>query len=332
MERSQVKASVGGRERAAQLFRSLINSDETVDRFDASYLADAHHVLREVHGVTPAGGGSGQAREAALELVRLAGVADAADWSGLPTALRRLGLQDEDFQPKRADEKTKKRFNYTKAPSWKEGAGVVAGAAPDAVEKIKKLQADYSYHVNKGDKDLEFDALARPETGDPWTPLFQGFIRDRVVRADEPVLTIGPRWAGEIRYFRQVVGFTAAIGLDLFSKDPDLVKVGDMHEMPFPDNHFGLVYQRNTFDKSYDIRRAVDECARVLRPGGVLVTDDCYDYTNGVSELARTNVKHNRWFLRYLGARAGTIFHDRETPAGVDWVALFWQLAVQVKK
>ena len=104
------------------------------------------------------------------------------------------------------------------------------------------------------------------------------------VRADEPVLTIGPRWTGEIDYFRERLGLQGTIGLDLFSPDEELIKVGDMHDMPFEDDTFGLVYQRNTFDKSYDIRAALRECVRVLRDGGVLITDDCYAYTEGVSE------------------------------------------------
>ena len=134
----------------------------------------------------------------------------------------------------------------------------------------------------------------------------------------EPVLTIGPRWTGEIDYFRERIGLKGTIGLDLFSPDDELIKVGDMHEMPFEDETFGLVYQRNTFDKSYDIRAALRECVRVLRDGGVLITDDCYAYTDGVSELSRTSIKHNDQVLRVLGDHVGEVLHDRETDSDED--------------
>jgi len=320
-----------GRARAEELLRVLVRPEEGVDRFDASYLEDLPHLLREVHGLTPGGGGTKEARAALDELLSVAGLLKEAPWTQLPPALRKLGVEDADFSPKKGDMKTKKRFKYVKVASWKEGQDVTVKSTPDAVKKITKIQAEYSLQQG-GNKEIEFDALARPLTGDPWTPLFRRLIEEGTLRADEPVLTIGPRWAGEIRYFRQVVGFRNAIGLDLFSKEPDLVKVGDMHAMPFPDNHFGLVYQRNTFDKSYDIRKAIGECVRVLRPGGVLVSDDCMGYTHGVEELARTNMRSNRWMIRFLGDRVAKVLYDRETPSGEEWFERIGQVAVQIKK
>ena len=44
-----------------------------------------------------------------------------------------------------------------------------------------------------------------------------------LVGADEPVLTIGPRWVGEIHYFRERLALKGTIGLDLFSRDEDLI-------------------------------------------------------------------------------------------------------------
>jgi ubiquinone/menaquinone biosynthesis C-methylase UbiE len=102
--------------------------------------------------------------------------------------------------------------------------------------------------------------------------------------------------------------------------------------MPFEAGTFGLVYQRNTFDKSYDIRRVLNECVRVLRDGGVLITDDCYDYTDGVSELARTNIKRNVSLLRVLGSSAGEVLYDREEDSREPWIAKVGQLAVTITK
>ena len=208
---------------------------------------------------------------------------------------------------------------------------MTVGTAPDAVERINKVQEEFSLRSGGARKEVRFDDLSRALTGDPWTPLFRRLIADSVVRADEPVLTLGPRWVGEIHYFRDVIGFKRAIGLDLFSYSSDLVTVGDMHAMPFEDSSFGLIYQRNTFNKSYDIRQALRECVRVLRPGGVLVTDDCLAYTDGVSELARTSIPSNRWVLQFLGDTVAEVLHDVETPSGEVWFATIGQLAVRIK-
>jgi ubiquinone/menaquinone biosynthesis C-methylase UbiE len=105
-----------------------------------------------------------------------------------------------------------------------------------------------------------------------------------------------------------------------------------MHDMPFETDMFGLIYQRNTFDKSYDIRAALRECLRVLRDGGLLITDDCYAYTEGVSELSRTSIKHNRQILRVLEPHVGKVLHDVETPARDHWIERVGQLALTVRK
>lgn len=318
-------------ERACHLLDGLIPRNETVDRFDADYLDDLHHILREEHGIGAASGGTPAQRKAVAELRTIAGLSERAPLSELGPALARAGVPRAGYAPHRADETTKKKFRYAKVPSWKKAKDVTLQQSPDAVETIKKVQIEFSLQQG-GKHGYEFDALARPETGDPWTPFLQGLVQQKVLRADEPALTIGPRWAGEIRYFRQVVGLTGTIGLDLFSHEPDLVKVGDMHKMPFPDSHFGLVYQRNTFNKSYDIRKALLECVRVLRPGGVLVSDDLLGYKIGVTELARTNMKTNRWMVRFLGDHVDKVLYDQETPSGQDWFERVGQVAIRIRK
>jgi SAM-dependent methyltransferase len=126
--------------------------------------------------------------------------------------------------------------------------------------------------------------------------------RARIIDPVSPSLSVGPRWVSEIGFFRQVVGLQNHIGLDLFSDDPDLVVTGDMHAMPFPQDHFQFAFLKNVVDKSYDIRRLVTELFRVLRPGGVVVVDQIcgYGHTN---PLTRTDIQSAanlaRIFRRY---------------------------------
>lgn len=330
-------APLGPETPADEILARLLDRDELIDRFDATYLDDLPEILREVHGVT-----DDNARAHALwpELERLwdcaSRPADAFRIADLQHVLvDEAGVDEARWTPRHAPPEEQRRQKYVRARAFSKAATTRLKGAADrgaAVEAINDLQRDYSAEVNKGRNELAFTELARDETGDPWSPLIKRLRDDGTISADERHLTIGPRWAGEIRYFRDGLGLPQTIGLDLFTNDPELVVVGDMHEMPFEDSSFGLVYQRNTFDKSYDIRRALHECVRVLRSGGVLISDDCYDYVHGVSQLARTNLKRNRQMLRVLGAHAGEVLYDEEPDSNEDWIERCGQLAVTIEK
>jgi hypothetical protein len=328
---------------ADAILERLIDPEEVIDRYDGSYLADLPHILREVHGVTDE-----SARTSPLwpELARLWALTGQPETGfsivALPQLLVDAGVDEARWSPKQVDDGARERLGYygrMKTRRLRKSIGVRLQAlrdatgkgAPDAREQVNTIQKELSLQSG-GKAKVEFEDLARPETGDPWSPLMIRLREESVVGADEPVLTIGPRWVGEIQYFRDHLGLRGTIGLDLFTTDKDLVKVGDMHDMPFEDDTFGLVYQRNTFDKSYDIRGCLRECVRVLRDGGVLITDDCYAYTNGVSELSRTSIKHNRQVVRALGDNAGEILYDAETDSEQDWIKRVGQLAIRIRK
>lgn len=314
----------------------LLDRDRIIDRFDADYLDDLPVLLEELHGITSENARTHARWPDLLELWTAAGRPE-ADFAlhALADAALEAGVDRRRWTPRTNTPEEKKRFKYTRVANWREAAEVrlkEGSRSGEAVDVVNQLQSGYSHEVQGGKFELPFDALERPETGDPWSELIKRLRGDGVISADEEHLTIGPRWVGEIHYFRQGLGLPRTIGLDLFTHDDDLVHVGDMHAMPFEDNRFGLVYQRNTFDKSYDIRTALRECVRVLRDGGVLITDDCYDYTHGVSEMARTNIKHNDQVIRALGEHAGESLYDRETPSEEDWIARVGQLAVRIRK
>lgn len=145
-----------------------------------------------------------------------------------------------------------------------------------------------------------------------WELKLQKWRSARIIDPASPSLSIGPRWVSEIEFFRQVVGLQNHIGLDLFSDNPDLVVTGDMHAMPFPQDHFQFAFLKNVVDKSYDIRRLVAELFRVLRPSGVVVVDQIcgYGHTN---PLTRTDIQSAvnlaRIFRRY-GAVESLVCED----------------------
>ena len=46
--------------------------------------------------------------------------------------------------------------------------------------------------------------------------------------------------------------------------------VADIHQLPFPDQTFGLVLSVSVIDRHFDLVRVIEELYRVLRPGGYL--------------------------------------------------------------
>jgi SAM-dependent methyltransferase len=315
---------------AGLILDRLLDREQLIDRFDASYLDDLPDILRELHGVSDA---DPLANPDVRELWRLTGRREEEfQLAELGPALEQIGVDPGRYSPQRAPKSVQRKHGYGRVKSWRRAMGLRLGrAGGNGRDAVNAIQAEYSVQSG-GDQEVAFTDLARPETGDPWSTLIVGLRESGALDADEPALTIGPRWVGEIDYFRGELGLRGAIGLDLFSPDEELIKVGDMHDMPFEDDTFGLVYQRNTFDKSYDIRAALRECVRVLRDGGVLITDDCYAYTAGVSELSRTSIKHNDQVLRVLGSHVGEVLYDRETDSDEDWIARVGQLAVRISK
>lgn len=56
---------------------------------------------------------------------------------------------------------------------------------------------------------------------------------------------------------------------------------GDYHKLPFPDNTFDCIYAVETLSHAYDLKVAVQELYRVLKPGGLFVAAEYeFDFNN----------------------------------------------------
>ena len=87
---------------------------------------------------------------------------------------------------------------------------------------------------------------------------------------DSRILVIGPRNENDIFALRGL-GFKLKniVGLDLISYS-NYIKLGDMHQIPFPDENFDAVICGWTLSYSTDPYLAADEMLRVTRPGGIV--------------------------------------------------------------
>jgi len=147
----------------------------------------------------------------------------------------------------------------------------------------------------------------------PWTYLVRREVRRKNLHPEDPVICIGNRWVGEIRYFRENLGLKKTMGVDLFSTAPDLVVAADMHDMPFADNSIKMVFNRGLINKSYDVRLFVREMLRVLTPDGFLIVETPGPYEWGVTRLGRTDIKSVQNLLRLLRGKVRRVIYADET-------------------
>ena len=95
--------------------------------------------------------------------------------------------------------------------------------------------------------------------------------------AQMKVLAVGPRTEAEI-FALMAAGVPPENirGLDLISYSP-LVDLGDMHDMPYPDDTFGVVILGWVLGYSNDNARVAAEVLRVAQPGALIAIGHEYD-------------------------------------------------------
>ncbi len=120
------------------------------------------------------------------------------------------------------------------------------------------------------------------------------------------VLEVGCGAAVDLARFAK--GGAIATGIDLASSAIELAKsnfaqqglAGDFRiangeRMPFPDNTFDLVYAHGVVQYTADPPRLVEECRRVLKPGGEAVFQvyNRISWLNALSKLMKVGLEHD---------------------------------------
>ena len=96
----------------------------------------------------------------------------------------------------------------------------------------------------------------------PTAAIFKDYL------ADIKVLIVGPRTEDDIIWARSL-GMLNTTGLDLFSYSP-LILLGDIHNSGITDRSYDAVLLGWMISYSSDPQRVIDECLRILKPGGLL--------------------------------------------------------------
>ena len=103
-------------------------------------------------------------------------------------------------------------------------------------------------------------------------------------------------------------GGATVTGVDLAASAIDLARanfeqkglsgtfeVADGEHLPFPDNSFDLVYAHGVVQYTADPRRLVEECRRVLKPGGEAIFQvyNRISWLNALSKLMKVGLEHD---------------------------------------
>ncbi len=172
------------------------------------------------------------------------------------------------------------------------------GAVATAREYYNSDDADRFYHNVWGGEDIHVGLYE-----DDQEPIADASRRTVAHMADllgeltpeHKIIDLGAGYGGTARYLAQTFGCpVAALNLSEVENERDremnkavnldnLIEVLDasFEEIPYPDNHFDVVWSQDSFLHSGNREKVVEEVARVLKPGGVFIftdpmqTDDC---------------------------------------------------------
>lgn len=172
------------------------------------------------------------------------------------------------------------------------------GAVATAREYYNSDDADRFYHNVWGGEDIHVGLYQSDEE-----PIADASRRTVAHMADmlgeltpeHKVIDLGAGYGGTARYLAKAFGCpVAALNLSEVENERDremnkavgldnLIEVLDasFEEIPYPDNHFDVVWSQDSFLHSGNREKVVEEVARVLKPGGVFIftdpmqTDDC---------------------------------------------------------
>ena len=143
---------------------------------------------------------------------------------------------------------------------------------------------------------------------------------------DSDILVVGPRTEGEILAL-VAHGFERSHirALDLISYSP-WVELGDLHEMPYPDDSFDAVVLGWVLAYSDDRARAAAEVLRVLRPGGVVAigvewnarTDEEIVAEAGYLPGSATRIGSCPEILALFEPRVDQVILAQDAPTGTD--------------
>jgi SAM-dependent methyltransferase len=142
--------------------------------------------------------------------------------------------------------------------------------------------------------------------------------------AETKVLIVGPRTEDDL-FWAKALGMRNVRGLDLFSYS-DMIDVGDMHQTEYPSAHFDAVILGWVISYSADPLKLIQECKRILKPGGYLgfgIESNPEHRKTGVYKPPRANGLNSARDIASLVNEPVTFIHDPALDVPTDNAVVF---------
>jgi SAM-dependent methyltransferase len=180
----------------------------------------------------------------------------------------KYGVGDEARKRKEAD-RVKEREARFQSDLWAED-GDIASRKYGSYDEYLAHQASKFENIVDRLQETEDDDLAE------FVDRFKGCAPLAEMRS---VLCLGARLGTEVRALHALGYF--AVGIDLNPGERNVyVLPGDFHNVVFPDGSVDAIYT-NCLDHVFDLDKMIGEIRRMLRPGGLFVTDVLAGYEEG---------------------------------------------------
>jgi SAM-dependent methyltransferase len=182
-------------------------------------------------------------------------------------ALKRLsniskyGLGAQARARKQADKEQQRQQRFDDAEVWEHSE-----------EGARRRYA--SYHEYLEHQAAKLDQIAprlREKEDEDFAEFRRRFASCAALEGARAVLCLGARLGTEVRALHDLGYFAVGIDLNPGERNP-YVLPGDFHRIVFPSGSIDAVYT-NALDHVFSLEELVGEVQRLLRPGGVFVTD-----------------------------------------------------------
>jgi SAM-dependent methyltransferase len=182
-------------------------------------------------------------------------------------ALKRLsniskyGLGQGARARKQADKEEERKERFYESGLWEHGED-------GARRKYASYEAYLDHQASKLDKIAH---RLREKEDEDLAEFRRRFESCAALAGARSVLCLGARLGTEVRALLDLGYFAIGIDLNPGEQNP-YVLPGDFHKIVFPDGSVDAVYT-NALDHVFSLEKVVGEVRRLLKPGGIFVTD-----------------------------------------------------------
>ena len=155
--------------------------------------------------------------------------------------------------------------------------------------------------------------------------LIRACLATETLNESSKILVIGPRTESDLLILKGFM-YSNVVGLDLISYSP-WIKLGDLHDIPFPENTFDAVICGWGLSYSNTPAKAIAEITRVTKKDGLVAigldhwpyhTDETKkilgDFTVEQLQDQGKRINSTAEIRELFGASLGTVFFDHDAP------------------